>query len=95
MTDGDRVLVWYTQYGTHVGNGFPRMAGLPVTGAEVAWTQIHILRVHGNKAVEHWAVRDDFGMLEQIRGHQTADPRRTADLDTLRDRRPGATSSRP
>jgi hypothetical protein len=28
MTDGDRVLVWYAQYGTHIGNGFPRMAGL-------------------------------------------------------------------
>lgn len=23
MTQGDRVLVWYTQHGTHIGNGFP------------------------------------------------------------------------
>ena len=70
MTDGDRVLVWYTQYGTHIGNGFPRMAGLPVTGAEVGWTQVHVLRVKDGKAVEHWAVRDDFAMLEQIKSHQ-------------------------
>ena len=56
MTDSDRVLVWYTQYGTHIGNGRPRMAGLPVTGAEVGWTQVHVLRVKDDKAVEHWAV---------------------------------------
>jgi predicted ester cyclase len=70
MTDGDRVLVWYTQYGTHIGNGFPRTAGLPVTGAEVGWTQVHVLRVKDGKAVEHRAVRDDFAMLEQIKSHQ-------------------------
>ena len=70
MTDGDRVLVWYNQYGTHIGNGFPRMAGLPVTGAGVGWTQVHVLRVKDGKAVEHWAVRDDFAMLEQIKSHQ-------------------------
>lgn len=40
MTDGDRVLVWYTQYGNHIGNGFPRMADLAVTGAQIAWTPV-------------------------------------------------------
>jgi predicted ester cyclase len=70
MTDGDRVLVWYTQYGTHIGNGYPRMAGLPVTGAEVGWTEVHVLRAKDGKAVEHWAVRYDFAMLEQIKSHQ-------------------------
>lgn len=28
MFDGDRVMVWYTAHGRHVGNGFPRMADL-------------------------------------------------------------------
>ena len=69
MTEGDRVMVWYTQHGTHVGNGFPRMAGLPIKGAQVALTQVHIFRVDEDRVVEHWAVRDDYSMLEQIRDH--------------------------
>lgn len=56
--------------GIHIGNGFPRMADLAVTGVQIAWTQVHILRIEGGKAVEHWAVRDDFAMLEQIRSSQ-------------------------
>jgi hypothetical protein len=41
------------------------MAALPVTGADVAWPQVHVFRVD-RLVVEHWAVRDDFGMLESI-----------------------------
>jgi hypothetical protein len=26
----------------HVGNGFPRMAGLPVRGNRVTWSQVHV-----------------------------------------------------
>jgi predicted ester cyclase len=64
--DGDKVMVWYTQHGRHVGNGFPRLRGCAVTGAQVRWTQVHVCRVEAGKIVEHWAVRDDFAMLEQI-----------------------------
>lgn len=53
MTGGDRVLVWYTQYGIHIWNGFPRMAGRLVTGADVGWTQAHVLRVKDGQAFEH------------------------------------------
>lgn len=67
MFDIDRVMVWYTAYGRHVGNGFPRMAGLPVTNAVVAWPQLHVFRTEGDVVVEHWAVRDDFAMLEHLR----------------------------
>ncbi len=70
MFDGDRVMVWYTAHGRHVGNGFPRMADLPVTGAAVAWPQLHVFRLEDRLVVEHWAVRDDYGMLETI-GDQT------------------------
>lgn len=65
MFNGDRVMVWYTAHGRHVGNGFPRMAGLRVTGTDVAWPQVHAFRVD-RLVVEHWAVRDDYGMLESI-----------------------------
>ncbi len=66
MTDGDRVLIWYSQHGRHVGNGFPRLAGRPVDGVDVAWKQVHVFRADHGKVVEHWAVRDDLGLLEQI-----------------------------
>jgi hypothetical protein len=65
--EGERVLVWYTQHGRHVGNGFPRLAGLRVAGAEVAWPQLHVFRVEDALAVEHWAVRDDYSLVEQIK----------------------------
>jgi hypothetical protein len=67
MFDDERVMVWFTVHGRHVGNGFPRMAGCEVSGAEVAWPQLHVFRVDSGLVVEHWAVRDDYGMLEQIR----------------------------
>jgi SnoaL-like polyketide cyclase len=46
--------------------GFPRLAGLPVAGRTVAWSQVHIFRVANGQIMEHWAVRDDLALLEQI-----------------------------
>lgn len=66
MWDDDRVMVWYTAHGRHIGNGLPRLDGFPVSGAEVSWPQLHVFRVEDGLVVEHWAVRDDYGMLEQI-----------------------------
>lgn len=65
--DAERVVVWYTAYGRHVGNGFPRMAGMPVTDVVVAWPQLQVFLTKRGLVVEHWAVRDDFAMLEQLR----------------------------
>jgi hypothetical protein len=45
MTDDDRVLVWFTMHGVHIGNAFPRMVNLDVSGEDVVWPQVHILRV--------------------------------------------------
>lgn len=66
MSDADRVMVWYTAHGRHIGNAFPRLAGCVVTDAQVSWPQLHVFRVGDGLVVEHWAVRDDFAMLEQI-----------------------------
>jgi predicted ester cyclase len=68
MSRGDRVLVWMTVTATHVGGGFPRLRGIPVTGKRVAWPQVHIFRVTGGLLAEHWAVRDDYAMVEAIVG---------------------------
>jgi predicted ester cyclase len=66
MSNGDRVMIWFTMHGTHVGNGFPRLVGRPVRGREVHWSQVHVFRLADGLAVEHWAVRDDAGLLDQI-----------------------------
>jgi predicted ester cyclase len=67
MSQDDRIITWFTMHGVHIGNGFPRLAGLPVAGRTVAWSQVHIFRVANGEVVEHWAVRDDLALLEQIR----------------------------
>jgi predicted ester cyclase len=64
--DGDRVLVWVTVHGTHVGSAFPWMEGRPATGRRVAWHQLHVFRLGGEQIVEHWAVRDDLRVLQAI-----------------------------
>jgi lactoylglutathione lyase len=63
----DTVMVWCTAHGRHVGNGFPRLRGLPVKGNRVAWPQVHIFRLADGLVVEHWAVRDDAAMLDAVR----------------------------
>lgn len=62
----DTVMIWYTAHGRHIGNGFPRLKGLPVTGNQVSWPQVHIFRLAGGLVVEHWAVRDDAAMLDAV-----------------------------
>ena len=34
---------------------------------DLGWTFIHIWRVADGMLVEHWACRDDMGLLEQLR----------------------------
>jgi predicted ester cyclase len=43
-------------------------AMLPVTGKQFTVKQMHLFRLRDGKFVEHSAVRDDLGMLEQL-GH--------------------------
>ena len=66
MSDGDRVMLWLTLHATHTGNGFPRLVDLPVSGKKIDWPQVHMFRLADGLVVEHWAVRDDAGLLDQI-----------------------------
>jgi predicted ester cyclase len=66
MSGGDRVMVWITARGQHIGSAFPRLRGLPVLGNEICWNQVHIFRVCDGMVTEHWAVRDDAAMLDQV-----------------------------
>jgi predicted ester cyclase len=63
----EMVVVRTTMTGTHTGPfpGAP-LRGIPPTGRRFAQQQVHIFRFAGGKAVEHRAVRDDLGMLQQL-----------------------------
>ena len=65
--DGDIVAQHLTLHGTHRRSTMPLLADVPPSGRDVAWTFIHIWRVADGMIVEHWACRDDMGLLEQLR----------------------------
>jgi lactoylglutathione lyase len=66
VADGDMVVVHLTLHGTHRASTMPLLQGVPVSGAVVAWTFTHLFRVAGEEIVEHWATRDDVGLLDQV-----------------------------
>jgi lactoylglutathione lyase len=65
--EGDLVAQHLTLHGTHRASTMPLLAGTDVSGRAASWTFIHIWRVADGMIVEHWACRDDLGMLEQLR----------------------------
>jgi lactoylglutathione lyase len=66
VADGDLVVQHLTVHGTHRGSTMPLLAGVPVSGQPATWTFIHIWRVADGMVVEHWACRDDMGLVEQL-----------------------------
>ena len=64
LHDGDRVAYRATMSATQVGELF----GFPPSGGRFSAQQIHILRFDGDLIAEHWACRDDLGVLRQL-GH--------------------------
>lgn len=59
---GDRVALRCTASGTHDGE----FLGHPPTGRRFAVQQIHIMRVADGRIIEHWACRDDVGLMRQL-----------------------------
>lgn len=87
--DGDRVAVYCRVTGRHTGP----WQGLAATGRPFASEQVHILRFREGKAVEHWAVRDDLGMLRDLgvlggASRWTPDARNRATTPSARPGRP-------
>jgi predicted ester cyclase len=64
--DGDVVAQHLTLHGTHRASTMPLLASVSPSGGAAAWTFIHIWRVADGVIVEHWACRDDMGLLEQL-----------------------------
>jgi lactoylglutathione lyase len=65
--EGDVVAQHVTLRGTHRASTMPLLRSVPVADRQVEWTFIHIWRVVDGVIVEHWACRDDMGVLEQLR----------------------------
>jgi steroid delta-isomerase-like uncharacterized protein len=62
ITEGDRVVVRWTNDGTHIGP----FAGIPATGRTFSIAGIDIYRTEGEKLAEHWHVVDQLAMLGQL-----------------------------
>ena len=74
VAQDDLVVVHLTMHGRHVGSTMPLLAELPPAGQAIAWDFIHIWRVADGSIVEHWACRDDVGLLAQVGGWPLARP---------------------
>lgn len=59
---GDRAAFRVTGRGTHRGE----FMGMPPSNREVTVAGIDLVRFEGDRLVEHWAVFDQLGMLQQI-----------------------------
>jgi len=64
----DLVAQHLTLHGRHRRSTMPLLAPLSPSGRAGAWTFIHIWRVADGVIVEHWACRDDMGLVEQLSG---------------------------
>jgi len=62
VAEGDRVVVRWTNSGTHVGE----FAGIPATGRTFTMAGIDIYRVVDGRLCEHWHVVDQLSMLGQL-----------------------------
>jgi predicted ester cyclase len=62
VAEGDLVVQQATSTGTMKGE----FAGMPPSGKKATWEAIHITRIKDDKIVEHWAVQDQLGMLQQL-----------------------------
>jgi lactoylglutathione lyase len=66
--EGELVAQHMTLHGTHRASSMPLLTGVQVSGRPAAWTFMHIWKVADNMIVEHWACRDDMGLLRQLSG---------------------------
>lgn len=71
FADGDWVSVRFRVSGTHRGIGkIPvnggMLVGVAPTGKRFEVTHIHLFRFRGGKIIDHYANRDDLGMMQQL-----------------------------
>ena len=63
VAEGDKVVQYATVNGTMKGS----LNGMPASGKNATWNEIHITRFDKNgKVAEHWANIDQMSMLQQL-----------------------------
>ena len=62
VSEGDKVVNRVTLRGTHKG----AFMGVPPTGKHVTWGAIDIVRFANGKAIEHWGLIDNLGVMQQL-----------------------------
>lgn len=62
LAEGDRVMVRWTNTGTHVGE----FAGIPPTGRSFQIAGIDVYRIEADRLAEHWHVIDELRLLQQL-----------------------------
>ncbi len=62
VAEGDMVVGRVVMSGTHQGV----FQGMPPTGRSFRQESMHIVHFRDGKAIEHRAVRDDLGMMQQL-----------------------------
>lgn len=62
IAEGDLVAMRLVTRGTHRGD----LMGIAATGKQIEINEQHIIRIANGKAVEHWGVEDNLGMMQQL-----------------------------
>ena len=62
VAEGDLVMTHKCFTGTHQGS----FMGMAPTNKEITFAVIDILRVVDGKIVEHWAIQDRLGLMQQL-----------------------------
>jgi steroid delta-isomerase-like uncharacterized protein len=62
LAENDKVMIKFTTVGTHKGE----FMGLPASGNAISYEEVLILRLQNGKIVEHWAVADTLGFMQQV-----------------------------
>jgi predicted ester cyclase len=60
--EGGKFAVRITAQGTFKG----RFMGMAPTGKQAVWSEVHLVRVAGDRCAEAWGVVDQLGMLQQL-----------------------------
>ena len=60
--DGDELWIHSVFTGTHTGE----FMGIPATGKGVTLEMMDRVKTRDSKAIEHWGVSDDLGMMTQL-----------------------------
>jgi predicted ester cyclase len=62
IVEGDKLMFRDRAHGTHKGELF----GVPPTGEEMTWMELHVIRFAGGKITDHWALGELPGVMHQL-----------------------------